>query len=121
MWKIPYLESKPSIILAKCFTFLQLHSRKNVKYLASIIDSLVITWDEITDTDTEARSYDGETETILKNIICETKSFIFYLPFFNYNCIFYSCIYYCLIKYKAKQKHLLPFYVTNNELKEVLY
>ena len=30
-------------------------------------------------------------------------------------------IYCYLIKYKAKQKHLLPFYVTNNELKEVLY
>ena len=29
---------------------------------------------------------------------------------------------YCyLIKYKAKQKRLLPFYMTNNELKEVLY
>ena len=26
-------------------------------------------------------------------------------------------IYCYLIKYKAKQKHLLPFYVTNNELK----
>ena len=29
---------------------------------------------------------------------------------------------YCdLIKYKAKQKHLLPFYVTNNELKQIMY
>ena len=29
---------------------------------------------------------------------------------------------YCyLIKYKAKQKHLLPFYIRNNKLKEVLY
>ena len=25
------------------------------------------------------------------------------------------------IKYRAKQKHLLPFYTANNELKEVLY
>ena len=32
-----------------------------------------------------------------------------------------ATIFCCLIKYKAKQKHLLPFYVTNNELKEVLY
>ena len=30
-------------------------------------------------------------------------------------------IYCYLIKYKAKQKHLLPFYVKNNKLKEVLY
>ena len=29
---------------------------------------------------------------------------------------------YChLIKYQAKQKHLLPFHNTNNELKQVLY
>ena len=30
-------------------------------------------------------------------------------------------IYCYLIKYKAKQKHLLPFYITNNELKKVLF
>ena len=30
-------------------------------------------------------------------------------------------IYCYLIKYKAKRKHLLPFYFTNNELKEILY
>ena len=30
-------------------------------------------------------------------------------------------IYCYLIKYKGKQKYLLPFYVTNNELKEALY
>ena len=32
----------------------------------------------------------------------------------------YPQVYY-LIKYTAKQKDLLPFYVTNNELKKVLY
>ena len=30
-------------------------------------------------------------------------------------------IYCYLIKYRAKQKHLLPFYITNNELKEIIY
>ena len=30
-------------------------------------------------------------------------------------------IYYYLIKYQAKQKHLLPFHFTNNELKEIIY
>ena len=30
-------------------------------------------------------------------------------------------IYCCLIKYKGKQKHLLPFYITNDKFKEVLY
>ena len=29
---------------------------------------------------------------------------------------------YCyLIKYRVAQKHLLPFHITNNELKQVLY
>ena len=30
-------------------------------------------------------------------------------------------IYCYLIKYQAKQKHLLPFSLTNNELKEVMH
>ena len=30
-------------------------------------------------------------------------------------------IYCYLIKYQAKQKHLLSFNVTNNELKEIMY
>ena len=30
-------------------------------------------------------------------------------------------IYFYLIKYQAKQKHLLPFHFTNNELKEIIY
>ena len=30
-------------------------------------------------------------------------------------------IYCYLIKYQAKQKHLLPFHFTNNKLKEMIY
>ena len=30
-------------------------------------------------------------------------------------------IYCYLIKYQEKQKHLLPIYITNNELKEIMY
>ena len=30
-------------------------------------------------------------------------------------------IYCCLVKYRAKQKHLLPFHVTNNKLKKIMY
>ena len=29
-------------------------------------------------------------------------------------------VYFCLIKYRAKQKYLLPFNATNNELKEII-
>ena len=50
--------------------------------------------DKIIDADTEAKSYDEETKTIPKNIICETKSFYILLAFFiNYNCIIDSCQY----------------------------
>ena len=48
-------------------------------------------------------SYDEETETIPTNFnenktTCKTQIF-----------------------YRAKQKHLLGFYVTNNDLKEIMY
>ena len=43
------------------------------------------------------------------------KKFLYFTcVFINYNCIIDSCY---LIKYRAKQKHVLPFYVTNSELK----
>ena len=93
------------------------------KYLASIIDNSVITCDEIIDSDVEAKSYDEERKTILKNIIFETKSFYILLAFLliTIALLIAVSIYCYLIKYKAKQKHLLPFYITNNDLKEVLY
>ena len=48
---------------------------------------------------------------INKKFLCFTCAFI------NYNCIIGSCD---VIKYKAKQKHLLPFYyhVTHNEIQK---
>ena len=48
---------------------------------------------------------------IKKNAICKTKNFCILLAFL----LFIAVSIYCyLIKYKAKQKHLLPYYVTNN-------
>ena len=38
--------------------------------------------DEVIDADAETKLCDNETKTIPKNLICETKSFIFYLPFY---------------------------------------
>ena len=48
--------------------------------------------------------------------LLKEKFLYFSCLFINYNCISDSCY---LIKYKAKQKNLLPIYVTNNELKKV--
>ena len=51
-----------------------------------------------------------------KNIICETKNFYILLAFLliTIALLIAVSVCCCMIKYKAKQKHLLPFYVTNN-------
>ena len=49
-----------------------------------------------------------------KNIICEKKSFYILIAL-----LIVVSIYCYLIKYKAKQKHLLSFYITNNELNKI--
>ena len=56
-----------------------------------------------------------------KNIIRETKSFYILLLLITIALLIAVSLYCYLIKCKAKQKHLLPFYVTNNKLKEILY
>ena len=48
------------------------------------------------------------------------KFSIFWFAFLSISVVLLIAVsIYCyLIKYKAKQKHLLPFYITNNELKK---
>ena len=93
---------------------------ENNKHLASIIDNSVITCDEIIDV--EANSNDKEAKNIPKNVLCETKCFYILLAFLLITIVLLIAfsIYFCLIKYKAKQKHLLPYYVTNDKLINVL-
>ena len=52
---------------------------ENRKYLASIIDALVIKSDKIIGA--EAKLSYKETKTVLKNIICEIQSFCILLAF----------------------------------------
>ena len=71
----------------------------------------------------EGKSYNEETKTILKYVTCETKSFyillLFYFLFIITIALLIDVSIYChLIKHKTKEKHLLPFYITNNELKK---
>ena len=81
----------------------------NGKYLASIIDDSVITCDEIIDP--KATSYNKETkhfqQILTKKVPFKTKKYIYFACLFiNY----YSIIDYCyLIKYKSKQKNILPY------------
>ena len=57
-----------------------------------------------------------------KDVICKTKNSYILVTFLLITIAILIAINSCyLIKYKAKQKDLLPSYVTNNELKQVLY
>ena len=94
-------------------------SRENGKYLASIMDNSAIMCDEIME------SFDQETKTIPTNFnemeaTCKTQNF--YILLITTIALLIAVSIYCYsIKYQAKQKHLLPFHNTNNELKEVMY
>ena len=72
--------------------------------------------------------YDEETKTIPTNFdekkaICETQNFYILLSFLLITIALLIAVRtYCyLIRYQAKQKHLLPFHCTNKELEEVVY
>ena len=90
------------------------------------MDDSAITRDEITDV--EAKSNDEETKAIPtnfneNNIICKLQNFCILLAIFlliTIALLIAVSIQCYLIKYRAKQKHLLPFHDTNNELKQVL-
>ena len=85
-------------------------SWKNGKYLATVINSSVITCDEIIEPE--------ETKTFPKNIICEIKRFYISVAFLLITIALLTSfgVYLCLVKYKAKPKHFLPYYVTNDKL-----
>ena len=54
---------------------------------------------------------------------CKTQNFCILLAFLLVTVILLIAvsIYYYLIKYQAKQKHLLPFNFKNSKLKEIIY
>ena len=54
---------------------------------------------------------------------CETQNFYILFAFLLITIVLLIAVsIYCfLIKCQAKQKQLLPFHITNNELREVLY
>ena len=86
------------------------------------MDDSPITCDEIIE------SYYEETKTIPTNFnekkaTCKMQNLYILLVFslIIIALLIAVSIYCYLIKYKAKQKHLLPFHNTNNKLGEVLY
>ena len=80
------------------------------------MDDSVITCDEIIE-ETVPTNFNEKKAT------CKTQNFYILLAFLliTIALLIAVSIYCYLIKYQAKQKHLLPFHVTNNELKESLY
>ena len=82
----------------------------------------VITCDKI------IKSYDEETKNIpttfnVRKASCKIQNFYILVAFLliTIALLIGVSIYCYLIKYRAKQNHLLPFHVTNNELKEIMY
>ena len=72
-------------------------------YLASIMDDSVITCDKIIDVE--------EANFNEKNITCKTQNFYITFAFLliTIALLIAVSIYWYLTKYRAKQKHLLPF------------
>ena len=96
-------------------------SCENGKYLGSIMNNSVIICDEVIE------SYGEEIKTIPTNfkeeVTCKTQNLYILLAFLLITiALLVAVSIYCyLIIYQAKQKFLLPFHVTNNKLKEVMY
>ena len=77
----------------------------------------------ITRDDAEAKTIEAETKTIPadfneKDITCKTQNFYVLLPFLSICLVLLIGVsIYCYPKkYWVKQKHLLPFHVTNDKL-----
>ena len=88
---------------------------QNGKYLANIIDDSVIRCDEITEeTKTVTTNFNG------KYVISKTKKFYILLAWLLITIALLMAVnIYCyLIKYKSK--HLLPCWITNDKLINVL-
>ena len=72
----------------------------------------VITSDKIIDTD--AKSYDEETKTIPKKKRYAKQKVLLAFLLITIGLLVAVSIDCYLIKYEAKQKHVLSFYITNN-------
>ena len=90
------------------------YSCKNCNYLASIIDESVVMWWNY------RRNKNSYKKLQWKKVIYKTKTKITLLTFLLITTAFLTVtsIYYYLIKYRKKQKHLLPYYNTI-KLKEI--
>ena len=90
---------------------------ENEKYLASIMDDLELCVIKL-------QSHTRKKKILMKKrAACETQNFYILLAFLliTIALLIAVSIYSYLIKYRAKQKYILPFNFTNNKLKETMY
>ena len=89
---------------------------ENGKYLASIIIDSAIMCDEIIE-------WTVPTNLNEKKATCKTQNLYILLAFLliTITLLIAVTVYCYLIKNRAKQKHLLLFHITNNEIKQVTY
>ena len=90
---------------------------ENGKYLASFMGDSAIMCNEIIE------PYDDKTNSNEKQANCKTQKLYILLAFLliTIALLMAVSIYCYLIKYWGKQKHLLPFHLTDNKLKETIY
>ena len=86
------------------------------------MDNSAITCDEIIESNNEETKF-IPTNFNEKKATCKTQNFYILLAFLliTMALLIAVSIYCYLIKCRAKQKHLLQFYNTNNEFRKVLY
>ena len=86
------------------------------------MDNSAVMCDDVIESYDEAKS-DEETNFNEEKATCKMQHFYTLLAFsFITIALLIAVTIYCyLIKYRAKQKHLLPFHFTNNELKKIVY
>ena len=111
--------SMKNIYLKKIMFGILLHVvGKMDNYLANIMYDSVIMWDEIIEETKPIPTNFNE-----KKVACKTQDFYSLRAFLliTITLLIAVSMYCYLIKYRVKQKHLLPFHVTNNELKEIMY
>ena len=97
-------------------------SCENGKYLANIMNYLVIIWNKIIEPYPEKTKF-IPTSFNKKKAMHKTENLYVLLSFslITIALLMTASIFCCLIKHRAKQKYLLSFHFTNNELKEIMY
>ena len=62
-------------------------------------------------------------QILIEKATCKTQNFYIPLEFLliSLALLIAARIYCYLLKYQAKQKYSLPFHITNNELKQIMY